>query len=254
MNINKEENHVQSVVRAAHILQLVANSDHPITINQLSEETNLNRTTVWRLLETLEFLHYVERDLPTKGYQLGYAPYRLFSKNNMYLSLIRKARPLLEKLRDEINETVLLSVPKHNGTLTIDQIDAPHSIRPINLVNRLLPSHCTSNGKLLLSRLSIEEFNLILDRELEPITRFTITDPTLLQEELNWVRDHGFSLSLREWDESENGMSVEITDNRNELIGFISLLGPYQRLSKDKMLTLAPKIKSTAKEIAEKLS
>ena len=254
MDIIKEENFVQSVIRADQIFQIVVDSEEPITINQISKKANLNRTTVWRLLETLEFLRYVEKDITTKGYRLGYAPYELFLKSDLHSSLIRIARPLLEKLRDEINETVLLSIPKHNGTLTIDQIDATRSIRPVNLVNRFLPSHCTSNGKLLLSNLSTKELDLVIEKPLEAITSFTITDPMALKEELYWIRNNGFSLSLKEWDESKNGLSVEIIDNQNKLVGFVSVLGPFQRLTKDKMIDLVPKVISISQEITEHLN
>ncbi|UOQ44269.1 IclR family transcriptional regulator [Halobacillus salinarum] len=252
--MNTTKNHsIQSVVRAATIIQLIADSPTPMMINQITEITDLNRTTVWRLLETLESLDYVERDPVTKGYQLGYAPYRLFTKTNLYGPLIRRARPILEKLRDETNETVLLSVPKHNGTLTIDQIDAPYSIRAINYVNKFLPSHCTSNGKILLSRLPSEELELILERPLKQVTSFTITETNQLKEEIEWIRKYGFSLTLREWDESENGISAAILDERDELIGFVSLLGPYHRLTKEKMIDLAPKLKDKANSIANLL-
>ncbi|MFC0525180.1 IclR family transcriptional regulator [Pontibacillus salicampi] len=251
---NKEEQSVQSVVRAIQILEAVVEHMEPITIQELVEKTNLNRTTVWRLLVTLENLHYVERDPITKGYQIGYAPNRLFAKTDVHGPLVRRARPLLEKLRDETDETVHLSVPKHNGTLTVDQIDAPRSIRVINYVNRFLPSHCTSNGKVLLSRLSNEELHILLDRSLEKVTPYTITTAKELMQEIEWVRKHGYGLAIREWDESENGISAPILSEQQELIGFVSVLGPYFRLPKEKMTQMAETIQQTAHSIAKELN
>ncbi|MCA1021095.1 IclR family transcriptional regulator [Halobacillus litoralis] len=250
MNSKKTSHSIQSVVRAAHILQMVAESPVPLTLQQIMVEMDLNRTTTWRLLQTLEELNYVERNPVTKSYELGHAPYLLLTKEQPFEPLIRRSRPFLEQLRDDINETVLLSIPKRAGTLTIDQIDAPHSIRPINYVNQLLPSHCTSNGKLVLSRMDEEELEYALQNPLKKVTPYTITDPHDMKRELEWIRHQGFSVSLREWDETENGCSVPILDSEDKAVGYISILGPHHRLTKERLLALSEKMKHTAAEIS----
>lgn len=252
-SVKGQGNSVQAVERAIRILQLVAESESPISIADLTEQTKMNRTTIWRLLVTLENLDFIERDPITKGYQLGYAASRLVLGNKVYEPFVRRARPSMERLRDETNETVLLSVPKQLGILTIDQIDAPHSVRVVNYVNSILPPHCTSNGKVLLSYLSEEELDIFLANPLEKITPNTITNPKQLKEEILAVRDQGFGITIGELDESENGISVPIIDKGNTLIGFLSVSGPNYRLVKDQMITLAPRIIATAEEIASNL-
>jgi len=103
--ITKQENSsVQAVGRALQLLQIVAESNHPIPIGDLTEKSNMNRTTVWRLIGTLENFGFVERDPLTKGYQLGYAANRLAAHAAKYDSLIRRARNSMEKLRDDTQE------------------------------------------------------------------------------------------------------------------------------------------------------
>jgi IclR family transcriptional regulator, KDG regulon repressor len=251
---NKQESSsVQAVGRALSLLQLVAESHNPISVGDLAEKSNMNRTTVWRLIGTLENYGYVERDPLTKGYQLGYAANRLAAQATNYGSLIRRARKSMEKLREETQETVLLSVPKHYGTLTIDQIDPAHSVRLVDYVNAYLPLHCTSNGKLLLSLLPPEELDILLEQPLEKVTPLTITNRKQLLEEIDLVRRRGIATSVGELDENENGISAPIFDQRHNLVAFISVCGPSFRFTKEKMAALTDRLIGAAQEITKYL-
>jgi IclR family transcriptional regulator, KDG regulon repressor len=250
----QENSSVQAVGRALSLLQLVAESNISISIAELVEKSNMNRTTVWRLIGTLENFGFVERNPLTKGYQLGIAANRLATQaTNHYGSLIRRARNSMEKLREETQETVLLSVPKHYGTLTIDQIDPEHSIRLVDYVNAYLPLHCTSNGKLLLSLIPAKELDILLAEPLEKVTPFTITDRDQLLEEIQKVRRRGIATAVGELDENENGISAPIFDQRNNLIAFISVCGPSFRFTKEKMLALSDRIISATQEVTKHL-
>lgn len=251
---NKQENSsVQAVGRALSLLQLVADSNNPISVADLAEKSHMNRTTVWRLIGTLENFGFVERDPLTKGYQLGYAANRLAAQATNYGPLIRRARPSMEKLREETQETVLLSVPKHYGTLTIDQIDPAHSVRLVDYVNAYLPLHCTSNGKLLLSLLPPEELDILLGQSLEKMTPLTITNRDELLNEIQMVRKHGVAMAVGELDENENGISAPIFDQSKNLVAFISVCGPSFRFTKEKMAALTGRLINAAQEITNYL-
>lgn len=247
--ISKEGNTVQAVDRALLLLKLIGENSSPISVKDLSVKSGLNRTTVWRLIGSLENEGLVEKDTTTNGYQLGYTIYRLASQNNPYSALIRRARSTLEALKEKVGETVLLSVPKEKGVLTIDQIDTDHSVRLVDYTNKISPLHCTSNGKILLSLLSENELNQLLDAELVPKSEFTITDPSLLLEELEWVRSHNVGLSIGEYDENENAISAPIFDYKKNLIAFITVGGPSFRLSKKDLLSLRHTLLNAANDI-----
>jgi DNA-binding IclR family transcriptional regulator len=252
--ISKQENSsVQAVGRALSLLQIVAESNNPISIVDITVKSNMNRTTVWRLLGTLDTFGFVERDPITKGYQLGYAANRLATQAAKYDSLIRRARHSMEKLREETQETVLLSVPKHSGTLTVDQIDPAHSVRLVDYVHAYLPLHCTSNGKLLLSMLPPKELEILLEQPLEKTTPFTITNRDQLLKEIELIRKRGIATSLGELDENENGISAPIFDQRNNLIAFISVCGPSFRFTKERMFEMSDRIIVAAQEITKNL-
>ncbi|WP_027414672.1 IclR family transcriptional regulator [Aneurinibacillus terranovensis] len=250
---NKETASVQAVERALLLLKLISESSSPVSIGDLAKKAKLNRTTAWRLIGTLENQGFVEKDMLTNGYQLGYAVSQLISRNDQYAALIRRARPILEKLKEETGETVLLSVPKHNGILTIDQIDTDHSVRLVDYSNTISPLHCTSNGKILLSLLPDEELNILLRQPLKKFTNYTIIDPEELRRELKNVLVRGTGTCIGEFDENENAISAPIFDDKKNLIAFITVGGPGFRLTHNKLLLLNDKMLEAAQKIEQQL-
>lgn len=243
----------QTVDRALMLLKMIAASYEPITIPQICEQTGFNRTTVWRLLYSLENSGFVERDEKSKGYQIGYAATSLSTgAHQQYGPLIRAARPVMERLWQDTQETVILSVPKHHGILCIDQIDSPHSVRLKNYIGDLSPFHCTSNGKVWLAHLSEKELDEVLSSPLPAVTPNTITDPVSLREEVAQVRKSGYGSIYGELDGSENGISVPVYSN-DEVIAFINVSGPVFRFTKEKLEALAPTLRTAGMEISEYL-
>lgn len=244
---------VQAVDRAIVLLKLVAMSEHPIPINDLANQAHINRTTAWRLLSTLGQHGLVERDAVTKGYRLGLAAAQLTSMTSNHEILSHRARPMMEQLAKDTQETVMLSIPKNFGVVAISQIDPPHSVRLIDYVDVVLPLHCTSNGKLLLANLPNEEVDYFLDKVLEKRTNNTITDPLELKKQLNTVRQDGFALTIGELDESENGISAPIFDANDDLIALISVSGPSFRFTEERARQIAPNVIHAATEISKAL-
>jgi DNA-binding IclR family transcriptional regulator len=252
--INKDSSSVQAVDRALMLLKLIGESPTPISVGDLAKQAELNRTTAWRLIGSLENQGFVEKDPVSKGYQLGYAIHILSSQTgDPYGSLKRRAHRTLEELKEEIGETVLLSVPKYDGTLTIDQIDTDHSVRLRDYSNTISPLHCTSNGKIWLSLLSKKELDIFLEQPLKSYSKYTITDPNELRKELLYIRVQKVGTSIGELDESENAISAPIFDKKKNLVAFVTVGGPSFRLPEEATLALRNRMLEAAKKIEEQL-
>ena len=81
-NISRYNNHVQAVDRALALLKLIAEQSEPVPLSHLCEATGLNRTTVWRLLCTLEDNGFVEKNAAAPDYELGIAALNLFQRRH----------------------------------------------------------------------------------------------------------------------------------------------------------------------------
>src|SRR4051812_2035364 len=101
---------IQSVDRAIRLLKAIANSPMPLTLAAVSSAAAVNQGTAWRLLATLEDHGLVARS--GSGYAVGYSVVRIAASADE-TALKTAARPLLERLVDETQEAVSLSVPRH---------------------------------------------------------------------------------------------------------------------------------------------
>ncbi len=243
---------VQSIERALDLLELVANSEQSISILELIEKTGLNRTTIWRILGTLEKRGYIEKDEVTKNYQKGVKLYQLVRSVDSYDYLVKVIQPYMEEICSTYNETVILSVFQNTKMYNIYQVDPEQAVRLMNYTNTFSPLHCSSNGKLQLSYFTEEELESYLKHPLEEFSPFTITNKQALKKQLNEIRQQKYSLSVGEYDESENAISIAIEKSNNP-IAFITLGGPAFRISENRLREIAPKLLEYAKEISNKL-
>src|SRR5919112_6806135 len=100
---------VEAVERALLLLEEVAASEVPPSAPEIARRAGVNRGTAWRLLSTLEHFDLVERDPDSGRYTVAYGTVRLSMATNAY-SLVRRARPVLERLATETDGTVFLEV------------------------------------------------------------------------------------------------------------------------------------------------
>jgi DNA-binding IclR family transcriptional regulator len=188
-------NGVQVLTRAAHIMRLL--SEHPdgVTFTELANLVGLPRSTVHRIVGTLEEEGFVVT-LPSGKLRLGPALIRLAVTSRRELR--HEAAPYLEALSHELNETVDLAVLDGGEVLFIDQHTPRRRLRIVSEIGARFPVHCTANGKALLARLSDDEVRRMLPRRLEALTPNTITDRDQLLHELTTVRAHGYAIDDEE--------------------------------------------------------
>jgi DNA-binding IclR family transcriptional regulator len=234
-------------------LKAVASADHPPTAAELAQICGLNRTTAWRLLATLETNGMVERDLAQR-YGVGYGAVALSRSPSGSASLVRIARPALERLADVTGNTVTLSVARREGVLAVDQIDPPDATLVLTYLTQPLPVNATSTGKLLLARLSDEELDDVLIAPLEKLTEATVTDPARLREIVAEVRRNGYAVTIGELEVGVNGISVAVVDGQDALVAILSVSDTDHRLPAQQLPSYVPAMRDAAETIQRRLS
>jgi IclR family acetate operon transcriptional repressor len=116
----------------------------------------------------------------------------------------------------------------------------------------MLP-HCISSGKALLAYLPQQRLERILTKALPRFTEKTITDPILLQEELERVRQQGYAVAQEELEVGLSAVAAPIRNHEGEVVAAVSVSGPSFRLSSEKMSELAELTRRTANEISHQL-
>ncbi len=242
---------IQSVDRAAALLKAVADSRQPSTVIELAEVCGLNRSTAWRLLSTLARHGLVERDPVSQRYSVGYAFVRIAAVGD-HEPLVRRARPVLERLALETGETASLAVAKRADLVYVDQVDAPQVMAP-NWLGRAVALHATSTGKAFLAFLREDERDALLAARLERHTPTTITDRRRLETELAEARRKGYSVCVGELEPTLFGASAAVLTEQKRPLAVVSVWGPEHRVPAKRLPRIGRKAVAAARELEELL-
>ncbi|MGN7477967.1 IclR family transcriptional regulator [Solibacillus silvestris] len=246
---------VQSIERAFNLLEHLSGHPHGMQITRLAEETGLSKSTVHRLLSTLIELKYVKQDMDTERYTIGYRALYLSRNLINTSSLIATAKPYLQKLVEDINETIHLCVVEHEEVVYIDKIESNQTIRMSSRIGSRAPLYCTGVGKMILSGKTDEDVFDIAGRiEFIKKTPNTIITYDEFIEEIFQIRRQGFALDDVENEEGIRCIAVPIYDFSGEIVASFSVSGPCSRITLDWIQSgLAEKLSITAKEISLQL-
>lgn len=244
---------IQAVDRAAVLLKAVADSRRPPTVAELAGITGLNRSTAWRLLATLDRHGLVERDPVTQRYSVGYAILQMGASGD-HDALVRRARPVLERLATSTGETASLAVAKRFELVYVDQIEAPHVMSP-NWLGRPAALHATSSGKAFLAWLPPEEREALLTpARLKRFTDTTLTTRKELEGEFGAVRRDGYSMCIGELEETLYGASAAVLNERERPVAIVSVWGPQHRIPDGRLPEIGQQAVRAAADIKELLA
>jgi IclR family acetate operon transcriptional repressor len=244
---------IQSVRRAVAIMNTFTIDEPELGVTELSNRLNLHKSTVHRLLASLEKGGLVERNPRNRKSSLGIRLIELAGTMLHSRKLPQLARPYLHHLADTVEESTYLGVRDGNDVLNIDQVPGPHLVQSIGWLGRLAPIHCTSTGKIFLAHMPENELEQVLEKGLSAITSKTITDASKLRAELEKVREQGYATALEEHEEGTNAIAAPITTSDGTVIAAIGVVGPSFRFTSDKALSRAEIIRSVAREVSHRL-
>lgn len=247
----QSDGQVRSVAKALTIVDLLARHGREMSLAEIARELGLAKSTAHGLLATLREFRYVEQQTAEGKYRLGV---RLFEIGNVVANswdVRRIAAPYIERLVDQFEETVHLAILDQDRVLYIDKRDSRRSIRIVSQVGARLPAHCSGVGKALLAHLPISEVRrIVAARGLPSFTMNTITDPRRLEEELQRIRQQGYSVDNEEIMDGLRCVAAPVRDHMGRVCAGVSVSGPVARLTGERFDQAAVLITRTAAEIS----
>jgi len=245
---------VRSVDRAAALLVALGDADGAASVTDLSHALDLHKSTVSRLLSTLERRGLVEQDRETGHFHLGVGIIRLAQCAERTLDLRTIAADELDRLSKATRETVSLEVFDGVGaSVAICQIDGPNLSPMPDITGRPVAMHSIAAGKVLLAALPERTVLAIARRGLVKYTDRTISDPRALLEELALVRRRGYAVAQGEWDERISAAAVPVSDARNAVIATVAVWGASTRVTPARLPDLIVAARDAAKSISLRL-
>ncbi len=243
-----------STVRVLRILEEIAKSEDGIGVTELANRLELNKSTVYRFLATLEEEQYLEQQETTKKYQSGIKLFELASRIVNQVDWTKDIRPFLVDLKDRVNETVHLGIIDNGEVVYIDKVECERSIRMYSRVGKRAPVYCTGVGKAILAFLSKEkQANIIKNIDYTKFTTSTIIDDSDLKKEIKIIRAQGFALDREEHESGVNCAAAPIFTHDGQVLGGISIAGPSSRVDEENLFELAAEVKKTAQLISRRL-
>jgi IclR family acetate operon transcriptional repressor len=242
---------VGSVARAIALLDAVAESDGGARVGELARRIGVNPSTASRLLGTLRAGGLVER-VPGGSYRLGLKLVALADRVLGQLDVRDRARPWLIWLVQETGETATLSVPGGGEAITVDFVPSPSSVVSLARLGRPSVAHATAAGKVMLA-FWFDQLALSSDAELTALTERTITDPRVLKEELDRVREAGLAEAVGEREPDLNALAAPVIGRGGELVAILGLQGPAARLPAATRRALREPLLRAARELGQAL-
>jgi IclR family transcriptional regulator, KDG regulon repressor len=217
---------VQSLERAFAILDEV--SRRPAGVTDIAERVRLPKSTVARLLATLEDVDAVERFEGVR-WRIGPGVAALTTAVSPERTLISVAQPVLSDLVAELGEDAGLGLPDGNEILYVDQVESDNPVQVRDWTGTRAPMHAVPSGLVLLAEWPDDALDAYLAGELVALTRNTVTDTRRLRARLADVREAGYAWGLEEFAEGIDSVAAPIRDAREKAIAAVHVHGPSYR-------------------------
>ncbi|MEW6265842.1 MAG: IclR family transcriptional regulator [Thermodesulfobacteriota bacterium] len=256
MTENKDEkDRVKSLEKALGLLILLGDSSSSLSLDQLTQQAGLKKTSCFRLLRTMMRLGFVEQEAETKNYHLGSRNISIGAAALNSLSLRRTALPYMRELRKETGETVNLAILEGTEIVFVERLESEHILSTHHKVGDRLPVHCTCMGKSLLAFLPEHKLNEVLSQiRFTRRTPRTITSREAFLTELKKVRAQGLAVNVEELEPGLGAVAGPIRNHRGEAVASINIAFPTIRHDPKQAITrFAPKVKEACLAISRSL-
>jgi IclR family acetate operon transcriptional repressor len=245
------DNSVHSVDRAISILQVLARHE-AAGVTEIATELSVHKSTVSRLLTTLEARGLVEQSFHRGRYRLGYGVVQLAAGATKKHDLSLISRPICQDLAETVGETVNVAVHDGRSVVSIDQVIGSSTVTTVNWVGQRTPMHATSAGKVFLAYMSPQEVKASLAGGLERFTEHTIVDARILLQQLEAVRVQGYAQTLEEHEVGLAAVAAPIRALDDQVIAALTISGPTFRINENTIPVVAPHLISAAAVISER--
>ncbi|MGB7244623.1 MAG: IclR family transcriptional regulator [Sulfitobacter sp.] len=249
--------HIQSVVRALDILEVLAGERDGLVLSELSGRVGLNSSTCHHLISTLVARGYVLHLGRSRGYALGAKVHELVDLAAGESDPAELLKDDLKLLGSQLGHGVQLAVLAETSLLTKVRIPAPDqvsaAVEPDELI-KMRALHATATGKAILAWLpEIELVRVISANGLTQYTGKTLTTLSGLIEDLRLVRRRGYSIDDEELKEGVVCIGAALRDPGGAIVGSISMTAPSDKMTKAYRTEVAKKMVSAALEFSKRL-
>lgn len=242
-----------SVDKALRLLVLLRDRQW-VTITQASEALGVAPSTAHRLLNILRAHGFAFQEPHSRAYGAGRMMVDIGVGSLARIDLRAAARPEMERLRDELDETIHLITLEGGWTYVLDSIESRRRVRVSSRIGGSLPAHVTASGKAMLAELPGDTVADLLGPEPLPArTERTITTYRQLRRELDEIRERGYALNLAENEPDLSAVAVAIPGLDRGRRAALAAAGPSSRVDEGAIERMVAAVRAAAQRVSERL-
>lgn len=220
---------IQVLDRAVSLLNALSHYPEPVPLKFLTADTGLHASTAFRILQALVAHGFVER-IESGNYVLGTRLLQLGHRVRAGTDVRREARAVMEWLRDQIGESVNLTLREGDEVVYVERVTPARSIRVEQVIGSRAPLHVTAVGKLMLGEMDDAALEAYVTRTgLERYTRNTLTELARLKTEARQDVAQGYALDNEEAELGVGCIGVVIRDGSGNMVAGLSVSAPIER-------------------------
>lgn len=251
--VDNSPDSVSSVLKVFGILQALS-EQKDIGVTELSQRIMMSKSTVYRFLQTMKTLGYVNQEGETDKYTLSLKLFELGGRALEHQDLIQIADVQMYRLGKLTKETLHLGALDENSVVYLHKIDSEYNLRMYSRIGRRCPLYSTALGKVMMAWLPEEEVrSMLAGVTFERFTEHTLANVDALLAELAQVRGQGYA---EDNEENENGLrcfGVPIYNRMGRIITGLSLSLPIVRFEESKRAELVSLLHEAAARISAEL-
>ncbi|MER5276471.1 IclR family transcriptional regulator [Streptomyces sp. NPDC002809] len=239
--------------RALDILLLYTDERLSLSGAEVARHLGVARSTAYRYLQSLLAAGLVEEG--PAGYRIGPRVLALARLARKGIGLEAVARPVMQRLRDELCETVLLTRRSGSMVVCLDRVESDGPMRLSYERGHILPVNAGASAMALLAWEGQEDILSVLGhRPLMKLTSRTLTDPDELMARFKRIRVRGVAVTREELDEDVVGVAAPVFGRDGEVRAAVGVAAPVSRLTATRANEVERRVRSAAAEIAERLA
>ncbi len=246
---------VKSLMKALRVLDTLGDCPGGLGITDLSAALNAPKSTVHRLVSTLEAAKYVVFDPPTSKYSLGNRVAKLGEQLNHQSSLLTFAMPMLEQLTRECHEASHLAIMQGTEVVYVSHEESKEPVRISFGMGHRAPAHCTALGKAFLAELTDSDILMLYKnrKRLDGLTPRTKRSLRELLAELAIVRKEGIAYDNEEYMTGLRCMAAPIRDFSSRIVAATSLSMFKHKMTAERRDFFKEALMRGSAELSEKL-
>ena len=237
------------------IIELFSTERPCWTLAGVTDKTGIPKTTVYRILTVLQDKNILTQDMDSEGYRLGPLALQIGRRAMTQIDIRRISTPVLNDLSLRTKETALLMMlsPLRDSVICTMQVNNNPGLRLMMEDGMHVPLHAGGSAKVVLAYMHDDDIEVNLSSKMEKLTSKTIIDRTLIEKELERIRNYGYATSIEEINEGAAGVAMPIFDSTQDVIGSIGVIGPTERFLKLDIAVLVRYLKNSTAEITRNL-